>query len=98
MLSYEHYFYDVPGPQCFQIMGFDILITKELKPILLEVNSAPSLTIDHTLPMPNEEEIENVEPPRIRSVVDEVHLCPLSNEIIFLSHALLNKLSLKSII
>uniref|UniRef100_A0A915BNM0 Tubulin polyglutamylase TTLL11 n=1 Tax=Parascaris univalens TaxID=6257 RepID=A0A915BNM0_PARUN len=84
MLSYEHYFYDVPGPQCFQIMGFDILITKELKPILLEVNSAPSLTIDHTLPMPNEEEIENVEPPRIRSVVDEVIKIPLVMDTILL--------------
>uniref|UniRef100_F1KX28 Tubulin polyglutamylase TTLL11 n=1 Tax=Ascaris suum TaxID=6253 RepID=F1KX28_ASCSU len=84
MLSYEHYFYDAPGPQCFQIMGFDILVTKELKPILLEVNSAPSLTIDHTLPMPNEEEIENVEPPRIRSVVDEVIKIPLVMDTILL--------------
>lgn len=33
-----------------QILGFDILLTKDLRPILLEVNASPSLTIGHTLP------------------------------------------------
>uniref|UniRef100_A0A0N5ANB1 Tubulin--tyrosine ligase-like protein 9 n=1 Tax=Syphacia muris TaxID=451379 RepID=A0A0N5ANB1_9BILA len=47
MLNYEHYFCDSPGPQCFQIVGFDILIKEDETPILLEVNSAPSLTVDH---------------------------------------------------
>ena len=29
-----------------QILGFDILVTDELKPILLEVNANPSLRLD----------------------------------------------------
>ena len=30
---------------CEQVLGFDILIMKDLKPVLLEVNSNPSLSI-----------------------------------------------------
>ena len=30
-----------------QILGFDILVTDELKPMLLEVNANPSLRIDY---------------------------------------------------
>ncbi|XP_039090611.1 tubulin polyglutamylase TTLL11 isoform X2 [Hyaena hyaena] len=36
-----------PGPTCFQILGFDILLMKNLKPILLEVNANPSMRIEH---------------------------------------------------
>ncbi|XP_030063416.1 tubulin polyglutamylase TTLL11 isoform X2 [Microcaecilia unicolor] len=36
-----------PGPTCFQILGFDILLTKNLKPMLLEVNGNPSMKIEH---------------------------------------------------
>ncbi|XP_062515141.1 tubulin polyglutamylase TTLL11-like isoform X2 [Corticium candelabrum] len=34
-------------PLCFQVLGFDVLITDDLKPILLEVNANPSLRIDY---------------------------------------------------
>lgn len=30
-----------------QILGFDILLLKNLKPVLLEVNSNPSMRIEH---------------------------------------------------
>ena len=33
--------------RCFQIIGFDVLLTDRLKPILLEVNANPSLRIDY---------------------------------------------------
>ncbi|NXH49709.1 TTL11 polyglutamylase, partial [Dicaeum eximium] len=36
-----------PGPTCFQILGFDILLLKNLKPMLLEVNANPSMRIEH---------------------------------------------------
>nr|XP_008526234.1 PREDICTED: tubulin polyglutamylase TTLL11 [Equus przewalskii] len=36
-----------PGPTCFQILGFDILLMKNLKPVLLEVNANPSMRIEH---------------------------------------------------
>ncbi|XP_053551392.1 LOW QUALITY PROTEIN: tubulin polyglutamylase TTLL11 [Bombina bombina] len=36
-----------PGPSCFQILGFDILLMRNLKPVLLEVNANPSMKIDH---------------------------------------------------
>nr|XP_048288247.1 tubulin polyglutamylase TTLL11 [Myodes glareolus] len=36
-----------PGPTCFQILGFDILLMKNLKPMLLEVNANPSMRIEH---------------------------------------------------
>lgn len=33
--------------RCCQILGFDILLMKNLKPVLLEVNSNPSMRIEH---------------------------------------------------
>ncbi|CAH2316641.1 tubulin polyglutamylase TTLL11 [Pelobates cultripes] len=46
-----YYQADIPpgklGPTCFQILGFDILLMKNLKPVLLEVNANPSMKIEH---------------------------------------------------
>ncbi|KAM9324255.1 tubulin polyglutamylase TTLL11 [Gastrophryne carolinensis] len=57
-----------PGPTCFQILGFDILLMKNLKPILLEVNANPSMKIKHeqellpgvfqNVPSPVDEEVK----------------------------------------
>ncbi|NXN57556.1 TTL11 polyglutamylase, partial [Rynchops niger] len=57
-----------PGPTCFQILGFDILLMNNLKPMLLEVNANPSMRIEHeqelspgvfeNVPSPVDEEVK----------------------------------------
>jgi hypothetical protein len=37
---------DVENSLCFQILGFDIMLDKDLKPWLIEVNHAPSLATE----------------------------------------------------
>ena len=34
---------------CFELLGFDIILQEDLKPILLEVNHAPSFNTDSVL-------------------------------------------------
>ncbi|XP_032994096.1 tubulin polyglutamylase TTLL11 [Lacerta agilis] len=55
-----------PGPSCFQILGFDILLMKNLKPILMEVNANPSMKIEY------EKEVSPGVVENIRSPVDEL--------------------------
>ena len=40
---------DLENMMCFQILGFDILLDKQCKPYLLEVNHAPSFATDSPL-------------------------------------------------
>ncbi|CAJ0610044.1 unnamed protein product [Cylicocyclus nassatus] len=75
MIQYERTFSGMEGPQCFQIVGFDIMVRSDGFPILLEVNACPSLTIDH-----GGSDTE----PRQRSVVDEVIKIPLVRDTLLL--------------
>lgn len=34
---------------CFELLGFDIMLTSDLKPVLLEVNHAPSFATESPL-------------------------------------------------
>ncbi|KAK5975900.1 Tubulin-tyrosine ligase domain containing protein [Trichostrongylus colubriformis] len=74
MINYEYEFNGTVGPQCFQIMGFDIIVREDGTPILLEVNSAPSLTIEHT----------PANGARMRSIVDEMIKIPLVRDTLLL--------------
>uniref|UniRef100_A0A0K0FDA5 Tubulin polyglutamylase TTLL11 (inferred by orthology to a human protein) n=1 Tax=Strongyloides venezuelensis TaxID=75913 RepID=A0A0K0FDA5_STRVS len=82
MLNYEQTFHDIDGPQCFQIMGFDIMVQDDGTPILLEVNAAPSLTIEHTI-------IDGIPP--VRSIVDEVIKVPLVRDCLLLAMNILEE-------
>ena len=40
---------DMDNSMCFQILGFDIMIDKNFKPWLIEVNQSPSFATDSPL-------------------------------------------------
>ncbi|PIO57474.1 hypothetical protein TELCIR_21112, partial [Teladorsagia circumcincta] len=56
------------------IIGFDIIVRENGTPILLEVNAAPSLTIDHSL----------ANGTRMKSIVDELIKLPLVRDTLLL--------------
>ncbi len=41
---------DHRSSSCFELMGLDFLVDSSLKPWLLEVNSTPSLAVEHSDP------------------------------------------------
>uniref|UniRef100_A0A183FBQ4 Tubulin--tyrosine ligase-like protein 9 n=1 Tax=Heligmosomoides polygyrus TaxID=6339 RepID=A0A183FBQ4_HELPZ len=47
MINYERWFFGCDAPQCFQLLGLDIIVRDDGVPMLLEVNASPSLTLDH---------------------------------------------------
>jgi len=40
---------DFESLMCFELLGFDIILNSDLKPLLLEVNHAPSFATDSPL-------------------------------------------------
>jgi tubulin polyglutamylase TTLL6/13 len=40
---------DTEGNMCFELLGFDVILDKGLRPHLLEVNHAPSFATDSPL-------------------------------------------------
>lgn len=59
-------------------MGFDIIVRQNGTPILLEVNSSPSLSVEHEKMLMAQEKMDSISgvspasAPAVRSIVDEV--------------------------
>merc|ERR1719281_2289120 len=60
--------------RCFQLLGFDVMLTNKFQPYLLEVNNSPSLCIDEVFPLEKGEEVGNA-PKNRRSEKDSPCLC-----------------------
>merc|ERR1719324_2167069 len=43
--------------RCFQVLGFDVMLTSKFEPYLLEVNNSPSLCIDEVFPLEPGEQV-----------------------------------------
>ena len=56
-----------PNPSCFELLGFDILLDRTLRPHLIEVNCSPALGIDCDVD-------ERVKVPLIVDVLDTLGL------------------------
>lgn len=69
-------------------MGFDIIVQADSTPFLLEVNSAPSLSVQHQQDLVKmakeglEIEVTQISP-SVRSIVDEVTIEILKIQLIF---------------
>lgn len=69
-------------------MGFDIIVQADSTPFLLEVNSAPSLSVQHQQDLVKmakeglETEVTQVSP-SVRSIVDEVTIEILKIQLVF---------------
>merc|ERR1719235_956484 len=45
--------------RCFQLLGFDVMLTSKFEPFLLEINNSPSLCIDECFPLEPGEDVGN---------------------------------------
>jgi len=54
---------------CLELFGFDIMVDQQLKPWLLEVNSAPALSLDGPID-------QKVKPSMVRDLIDLVNFEP----------------------
>jgi len=53
---------DADRMRCCQLLGFDVMLGRDFRPLLLEINNSPSLCIDEALPLdPGDPRLEGLE-------------------------------------